>query len=92
MSASDNARRPGLVALLGGSLTLVEARQRIMTPWAFKACEIREAMERLLPGFTGQMKTHEVARDRLSAVTRTGIVLTVIERPCWQPIASYPHP
>ncbi|HUO20308.1 MAG TPA: hypothetical protein VMU44_11090 [Steroidobacteraceae bacterium] len=46
-------------------------------------------MEGLLPGFTCRMKAHQVALDRRSGITRTGIVLTLIETRRWQPVASY---
>jgi len=70
-------------------MSLSEARQRVLTPWAYKAHEVREAMEGLLPGFTCRMKAHQVALDRRSGITRTGIVLTLIETRRWQPVASY---
>lgn len=70
-------------------MTIPEAKRRILSPGSYNAQEIREAMERLAPGSTCQLKTHKVAPDRRSGITRTGIVVTLIEMPRWQPISSY---
>jgi hypothetical protein len=61
------------------ALTCTQAQKRLRTPWLYTARQVRDALEAINPGITEHMQTHYTSVEMHGGVTRTGIVLELID-------------